>query len=103
MSIWIWIGLSVLLSMLFVGKKKIDLVVKHQDSYDLYEVKTNQDVRICIREAIGQIIDYAFFECNDRIEKMFIIGQNQISKEAVEYLENIRLKHNLPIYYQSID
>lgn len=25
MSIWIWIGLSVLLSMLFVGKKKIDI------------------------------------------------------------------------------
>lgn len=86
-----------------IGQKKIDLVVKHLESYDLYEVKTNQDVRICIREAIGQIIDYAFFECKDRIGKMFIIGPNQISKEAVEYLKNIRFKHNLPIYYQSID
>ena len=86
-----------------IGLKKIDLVVKHLEPYDLYEVKTNQDVRICIREAIGQIIDYAFFECKDRIGKMFIIGPNQISKEAVEYLENIRLKHNLPIYYQAID
>lgn len=85
-----------------IGQKKIDLVVKNQDSYDLYEVKTNQEVRICIREAMGQIIDYAFFECRDKVGKMTIVGPSQISPEASEYLYSIRLKHNLPIYYESI-
>lgn len=86
-----------------VGQKKIDLVVKNQDSYDLYEVKTNQEVRICIREAMGQIIDYAFFECEDKVNKMTIVGPSQISQEASEYLQNIRIKHNLPIFYESIN
>jgi hypothetical protein len=86
-----------------IGHKKIDLVVKNQDSYDLYEVKTNQEVRICIREAMGQIIDYAFFECQDKVGKMTIVGPTNISQEASEYLENIRVKHNLPIYYESVN
>lgn len=86
-----------------IGHKKIDLVVKNQDSYDLYEIKTNQEVRICIREAMGQIIDYAFFECKDKIGKMTIVGPTQISQEASEYLKNIRNKHNLPIYYDSVN
>ena len=86
-----------------IGHKKIDLVVKNQDSYDLYEIKTNQEVRICIREAMGQIIDYAFFECKDKVGKMTIVGPTQISQEASEYLKNIRNKHNLPIYYDSVN
>lgn len=86
-----------------IGHKKIDLVVKNQDSYDLYEIKTNQEVRICIREAMGQIIDYAFFECKDKVGKMTIVGPTQISLEASEYLKNIRNKHNLPIYYDSVN
>lgn len=86
-----------------IGSKKIDLVVRNKGSYSLYEIKTYQEVRICIREAIGQIIDYAFFECKDKVDKMTIVGPNQISEEASEYLENIRLKHNLPIYYESVN
>ena len=85
-----------------IGKKKIDLVVKNSDSYNIYEIKTDPDVRICIREAIGQIIDYAYFECNDNINKMTIVGPTKINQEAYEYLENIRIKHNLPIYYESV-
>ena len=52
---------------------------------------------------MGQIIDYAFFECEDKVGKMTIVGQTQISQEAAEYLENIRIKHNLPIYYESVN
>ena len=86
-----------------IGHKKIDLVVKNKDSYDLYEVKASQEVRNCIREAMGQIIDYAFFECQDKVGKMTIVGPNPISQEASEYLQNIRIKHNLPIYYESVN
>ena len=86
-----------------IGQKKIDLVVRNHDSYDLYEIKTNKEVRICIREAIGQIIDYAFFECQDKVGKMTIVGPTQITIEASEYLQNIRCKHSLPIYYESIN
>ena len=86
-----------------IGKKKIDLVVRNKNSYDIYEIKTDQDVRTCIREAIGQIIDYAYFECKDKVGKMTIVGPTQISQEASEYLENIRIKHDLPIYYESVN
>ena len=52
---------------------------------------------------MGQIIDYAFFECKDKVGKMTIVGPTQISQEASEYLKNIRNKHNLPIYYDSVN
>lgn len=85
-----------------IGRKKIDIVVKDVDCFNIYEIKTEPDVRICIREAIGQIIDYAYFECKDKVGKLTIVGPSKISKEAHEYLKQIRLKHNLPVYYESI-
>ena len=36
-----------------------DIVLKQDNRYTLYEVKTSHSARICIREAIGQLLEYA--------------------------------------------
>ena len=37
---------------------EIDIVTKHGDEYDLYEIKTALDIRLCIREALSQLLEY---------------------------------------------
>lgn len=82
-----------------IGEKRIDLVVKDKNIYDLYEIKTSPDVRTCIRQAFGQIIDYAFFESQDEIGKMYIVGTSMADQNENDYLDRLRKEHKLNIYY----
>lgn len=85
-----------------VGMKRIDLAVRHDNEYDIYEIKTDNDVRTCIRQAIGQIFDYAYFECSNKIRNMVIVGPTPVTNEADKYLAKMRDLHKINIYYESI-
>jgi hypothetical protein len=40
---------------------RIDLVVRTGEGYEFYEIKTYGSARACIREAIGQLLEYAMW------------------------------------------
>ena len=40
---------------------EIDIVAKHGDEYDLYEIKTISDIRLCIRESLSQLLEYGLY------------------------------------------
>lgn len=82
-----------------IGKKRIDLVIKHKNFYDLYEIKTASDVRTCIRQGFGQIVDYAFFDSQDEIRNMYIVGISIANQKEKDYLYRLRKQHKLNIYY----
>jgi len=61
-----------------IGNKRIDLVVKKGNLYDLYEIKTYEDPGKCVQEAFGQILMYAkmsYWEC---IDNLFIVGPKKL-------------------------
>lgn len=51
---------------------------------------------------MGQILDYAFYECENVIYKMVIVGVTPETKEVNTYLSKFREKNALEIYYTSI-
>jgi hypothetical protein len=51
---------------------------------------------------MGQILDYAFFECEDIIHKMVIVGATPETKEVKTYLTKFREKNALEIYYIAV-
>jgi hypothetical protein len=79
---------------------RIDLVVKHEKSFTFYEIKTGNSALQCIREAFGQLIEYANFKNDVEIEKFIIVSPNKLNSEIKTYLEKIRKKYSIPIYYQ---
>ena len=85
-----------------IGTKKIDVVARTGGGYNIYEIKTDIEPRGCIREAMGQILDYAFFECEDVIHKMVIVGATPETKEVKTYLTKFREKNALEIYYIAV-
>ncbi len=85
-----------------IGTKKIDVVVKIPNGYNIYEIKSDPEPRNCIREAMGQILDYAYFECEDTIHQMTIVGKTPETKEVNAYLKTFRNEKSLEIYYMSI-
>lgn len=79
----------------------IDVVVKHGDeTYSLYEIKTSHAPRVCIREAIGQLLEYAYWNCGGpEVKHLVIVGPNPMDDEAEEYLSELQGRFGLPIRY----
>ena len=82
-----------------VGAKRIDAVVKGSDFYDLYEVKTALNPFDCVTEALGQLCQYAYLFCRDKIGKMIIAGVSEPTKEVEQYLATLRKNHSLQVHY----
>lgn len=86
-----------------VNNTAVDIVVQTKDGYQLYEIKATPDIRICIRQALAQLLEYAHYGENLKISQMVIVSQNRINETAQIYLEHIRATYNLPVYYQRVN
>lgn len=80
----------------------IDLVVKDKGVYYFYEIKTASTAKACIRQALGQILEYSYWPGNQQAEKLIVVGAPSLDKDTTKYIEYLRNKFNLPIEYRSI-
>jgi hypothetical protein len=80
----------------------IDLVVQRKHEYWFYEIKTAQTARACIREALGQILEYAFWPGAQEPVRLVVAGECSIDKEAEDYLRSLRRRFSLPLQYEQI-
>jgi len=76
------------------GENIADLVTQNKDkSYSIFEVKTSYNTRFNIRDAIGQLLDYALWHDNLMIKELVIVAPGIILNEHIAYLR--RLNSNL--------
>ena len=85
-----------------VGARRIDIVVKCKECFDIYEIKSAQNPFDCVTEALGQICQYAYLYCRDKIGKMVIVGSSTTTSEVENYLSWFRNKHSLEVYYLKV-
>jgi hypothetical protein len=86
------------------GTARIDIVVNSPEGYLFYEVKTYPSLRVSIREAVGQLMEYSMWTDQDKAKKMIVVTQyHEDPKDASEYFRNIRDRYKIPLYYQSYD
>lgn len=85
-----------------VGAKRIDTVVKGKGFFDIYEIKTATDPFDCVTEALGQLCQYAYLYCPDKIGKLVIVGPSETTKEVEQYLSTLRKNHFLQLYYMKV-
>jgi hypothetical protein len=79
-------------------------VVKQDDKYRFYEIKTDPSPRVCLRQAIGQLLEYAFFGPGrpDQIE-LIVVGRRRLDKEGTEYLQLLNGRFGLAIKYETVN
>lgn len=76
---------------------------KKKEKLVFFELKTSNSIRQCIREAISQLLEYSFFPNKRLAEKLIIVSQNKIDKNNTDYLNMLRKKFSLPLYYCRFD
>ena len=82
---------------------KIDIAVKVADSHIFYELKTANTAKECIREALSQLLEYAYYPSNERASKLVVVAPVSLSQDSKSYLDKLRKLFNIPIFYQHFD
>ena len=81
---------------------RVDVVVHHPDSFWFYEIKTAHSPRACIREAIGQLLEYSYWPKAQEAAKLIIVGETPLDAEGEAYLAQLRTRFSIPIGYEHI-
>lgn len=81
----------------------IDLATHHKGKTTFYEIKTGPSVRSSIRQALPQLLEYAFWPDEQRANALIIVSHLPMTADAKRYLQYLREQFNLPISYQQFD
>lgn len=83
--------------------KFIDLVRLDTDGVIFYEIKTYPSVRECIREAVGQLLEYSYWPNQQIAKELIIVTPHPATNTVKQYIAHLRDTLSLPISYQQFD
>ncbi|WP_426671473.1 hypothetical protein ACPPVU_09565 [Mucilaginibacter sp. McL0603] len=82
------------------GDNTADVVLKHSEKlYSIIEVKTSINVRKNIREALGQLVDYAFWYDDILIKDLIVVSPSALEGQMLNYFKRLKQRLNLNLQY----
>ncbi len=81
---------------------RIDAVVKGVEGYTFYEIKVGHSPQACVREAIGQLLEYSYWPGSQNAVSLVIVGEPALDSHCTAYLERLRRDLSIPISYRQI-
>lgn len=85
------------------GRNYVDLVCVKGIEKIFFEVKVANSVKRGLREAMGQVIEYANYPNEDLADSLVVVSDKYETEDDRNYLDYLRSKYNIPIYYQRFD
>lgn len=85
-----------------IGSKKIDVVLKNGNEFTFYEIKISGSAKACIRDAIGQLMEYAYWPDRRNANSLVVVGEEAIDDKTSIYLKYLNNNFCLPIHYEQI-
>jgi len=80
----------------------VDVVVRHKKDFWFYEIKTAPTAKSCIRQAIGQLLEYSYWPENQRASKLIVVGKAKPDTQTKLYINTLSQKLSIPISYESL-
>ncbi|ACL67020.1 hypothetical protein A2cp1_3694 [Anaeromyxobacter dehalogenans 2CP-1] len=81
-------------------RNRVDIVVEHPDLHAFIEVKSDPEARLALRHAIGQLLEYAWYERPDSPRpELIVAAPAPLTPAARAYIDRIRDKEGLRIRY----
>ncbi len=81
---------------------RVDIVVKRDEEYWFYEIKTAASPRAYLREVIGQLLEYSLWPGGQPATRLTVVGESAIDADSLDYLRRLRSRFSLPIDYEQI-
>lgn len=84
--------------------KRVDIILRNHDGEIIYyEIKTYNNVMSCIREAVGQLMEYALYPDQNRAKLWNIVSPHPLTSEGKTYLDRLNKDFKLPFHYLQYD
>jgi hypothetical protein len=80
----------------------VDAAVRSTNGLSFYELKIAPSVQACVRAAIGQLLEYTYWPSTERARELIVVGESWPDEDAVAYLELLRERFLLPLWYRQI-
>jgi hypothetical protein len=81
----------------------VDCAVRTKSGMSFYEVKVATSVQACVRAAIGQLLEYAYWPAAARANELVIVGEHSAGSDDIAYMKFLRQRFHLPISYREMD
>ena len=81
---------------------RIDLVACRNGELEFYEIKTGTTAKQCVRDALGQLLEYAYRAPAIRPRQLFVVGEPRMDRDTAEYLRLLRDELKIPIDYRQV-
>ena len=81
---------------------RVDAVVRHKNEYFFYEIKTYTNARACLRDAIGQLLEYSHWPGGQDAKRLVVVGEPELCPDGKKYVTQLSGQYDLPIEYQRI-
>jgi hypothetical protein len=78
----------------------VDLTVERGGRRTIIEIKSATIARRAIREALGQLLDYAYFEEPAAVRELVVVGRGPLLSRDKTYLATLTKRFRLPITYR---
>ena len=85
-------------------KEFVDIqAIDPQGNKIYFELKTANTVKLAIRQALGQLLEYNHYPNKNNADKLIIVTELEITQQDAQYLLGMRSRYNIPVYYQQFD
>ncbi|MBN3841103.1 hypothetical protein [Burkholderia sp. Ac-20349] len=81
---------------------RIDAAARSDEDYAFFEIKVGQSLKSCIREAIGQLLEYSYWPGARSAIELVIVGEAALDEGSARYIETLKNSLNLPISYRRV-
>lgn len=86
-----------------ISNGEIDFVIEKDGLRVFAELKTSARVITCIRDALGQLLEYAFYGMPEAPSELWVIGTGRCSTAETSYLEHLRKRLGIRLFYRRFD
>lgn len=84
------------------GGGTIDVIVRTDAARILFEIKTASTARGCIREALGQVLDYACWPGGPPVDRVVVVGAEAPTAAEAAYLARLNQRFPVPLEYRHV-
>lgn len=86
-----------------IETSRVDIkALTHDSDWHYFEIKTASPKRN-IRDALGQVMEYAYYPGKERAKQLIIVGDRKPEPDALNYLSYLRERFEIPVTYRYFD
>lgn len=77
----------------------VDLKVRTSNVRIYFEIKTDSSAKICLRNGIGQLLEYSMYPEEERADQLVVVGDAPVTTDDIAYLNHLRSRCSIPVFY----